>query len=272
MATITVLCGEHDLFHRRSFLLQHLFPHWIEAGHFVVVHEGPSEPPPADIAILHVDLTVVPPEYTRWLSRYPVVVNGATGDLRKRTYSRHRITRDSPHEGPVIVKTDANCGGLPERHWEQMEARKSGRRPLPTRHIAGPYPIFDSKAQVPPSVWDDPALLVERLLLERDGDGYCVRVYIFLGDHERCSRVTGPDPIVKAGGSQKRVLVPVPDEIREARRRLGFDYGKLDFVMHEGTPVLLDANRTPTFPAGAISAAVAAGNRDLAAGIASFCR
>jgi hypothetical protein len=30
------------------------------------------------------------------------------------------------------------------------------------------------------------------------------------------------------------------------RARLGFDYGKFDFVIHEGQAVLLDANRTPT--------------------------
>ena len=270
MATIAVLSGEHDHFHKRSFLLQRLFPYWIEAGHFVVVHTGPKEPPPADIAILHVDLTVVPQEYMKWLSRYPKVVNGATGDLRRRRYSRLLVTRDAAWDGPVIVKTDANCGGLPELQWERERARLAGRPPLPTRHIPGPYPIFDSKARVPAAVWDDPGLVIERFLPERDGDDYALRVYIFLGDHERCSRVIGPDPIVKAGGSQKRTLIPVPDELREARRRLGFDYGKLDFVVHDGAPILLDANRTPTFPAGALSEAVAAGNRELAKGIAAF--
>jgi hypothetical protein len=29
------------------------------------------------------------------------------------------------------------------------------------------------------------------------------------------------------------------------RSRLGFDYGKFDYVMHEGRAVLLDANSTP---------------------------
>jgi len=30
-----------------------------------------------------------------------------------------------------------------------------------------------------------------------------------------------------------------------ARRKLGFDYGKFDYVVHEGRAHLLDANRTP---------------------------
>jgi hypothetical protein len=46
MAIIAVLTGEHDSFHGREFMLQHLFPHWIEAGHFVVVHARPRRAAP----------------------------------------------------------------------------------------------------------------------------------------------------------------------------------------------------------------------------------
>lgn len=272
MATIAVLTGEHDHFHRRGFLLQRLFPHWIEAGHVVVVHVGPSEPPPADVAVLHVDLTVIPPEYERWLSMYPIVVNGATLDIGKRRVSRHLVRRGDGYEGPVIIKTNANSGALPEAQWERLASEASGRPPRPVRHIPGRYPVLDSPSRVPFSVWDDEGLVVERFLPERDGDGYVLRVYTFLGDYERCSRVTHPSPIVKGAGSTKRVLVPVPPEIRAERRRLGFDYGKLDFVLHEGAAVLFDANRTPTMPGGDLGEAVSAEDRALAAGIESFCR
>jgi hypothetical protein len=30
----------------------------------------------------------------------------------------------------------------------------------------------------------------------------------------------------------------------QARKRLNFDYGKFDYVVHDGQPVLLDANKT----------------------------
>lgn len=272
MSTIAVLTGEHDDFHRRGFLLQHLFPHWIEAGHFVVVHVGDSEPPPADMAILHVDLTVIPPEYERWLSRYPVVVNGAALDISKRRVSRSLVRLGDGYAGPVIVKTNANSGALPELAWARREAQKSGRPAVPPRHIAGSYPLFDSPSRVPPSVWGDEALVVERFLPERDEEGYALRVYIFFGDYERCSRVTHPDPIVKGAGSTKRVRVPVPPEIRGERRRLGLDYGKLDFAIHDGVPVLFDANRTPTMPSGSLQGAVSAENQALAEGIESFLR
>lgn len=272
MASIVVLTGEHDTFHKRSFMLQQLFPFWIEAGHFVVVHVGPAEPPPADVAILHVDLTVVPPEYKEWFGRYPVVVNGASLALGKRALSRHLVTRGDGYSGPVVVKTDANAGGLPELHWVQQESMRGRRVEAAPRYLKGPYPIFDCPDRVPPEVWDDPQLVVERFLPERDRDGYALRVYIFFGDSERCTRVVGPHPIVKGVGATSRVAIPVPEEARAWRRSAGLDYGKIDFVVHEGTPVMLDANRTPTMPSGAISAAVAAGLQDLAGGIESFCR
>ncbi len=40
-------------------------------------------------------------------------------------------------------------------------------------------------------------------------------------------------------------LASTPDAIRGLRRRLGIDYGKLDYVVHDGEVVLLDVNRTP---------------------------
>lgn len=272
MATIVVLAGEHDRFHTRQFMLQQLFPFWIEAGHVVVVHEGPGEPPPADIAILHVDLTVVPSEYTQWLSRYRIVLNGGTGAIGKRSYSQLLVAQGDGYEGPVIVKTDANCAGLPELHWSEMELRKGRAVEVGVRYIKGRYPVFASPAQVPPQVWDDAQLIVERFVPERTVSGYGLRVYLFLGDSDRCSRVFGPHPVVKGSDGVARVPVSLPEEVRAFRRRLGFDYGKIDFVVHEGHPVILDVNRTPTMPGGQISAAVLAGMKDLARGIDSFCQ
>ena len=38
---------------------------------------------------------------------------------------------------------------------------------------------------------------------------------------------------------------PVPEELRQTRRQLGFDYGKFDYGVVNGEVVLYDANRTP---------------------------
>ena len=48
------------------------------------------------------------------------------------------------------------------------------------------------------------------------------------------------------GGHDLYVLGEVPDELRQIRRELKFDYGKFDYTMVDGRPVLFDANRTPT--------------------------
>ena len=69
----------------------------------------------------------------------------------------------------------------------------------------------------------------------------------------------------------RRVPVPVPEELRAWRHRLGFDYGKFDFVVRDGVPILLDVNRTPTVPPN-LTDAVRRGQGELARGIEAFLR
>jgi len=57
-----------------------------------------------------------------------------------------------------------------------------------------------------------------------------------------------------------------PSEIEALRERMGFDYGKFDYVIHEGRVILLDANKTPTFQGDANAPHL----RELALGIEDF--
>ena len=66
-----------------------------------------------------------------------------------------------------------------------------------------------------------------------------------MGSRERCTRFVTADRISKAADVLKYEPAEVPPELRAERERLGFDFGKFDFVMHDGEPILLDANRTP---------------------------
>jgi hypothetical protein len=246
-----------------------LFDHWIEAGHRVHVHEGTTGLPQADVALLHVDITRVPASYVEALRRYPVVLNRATVDIGKRQFSQQLVGVDEAYDGAVIVKTNANAGAVPEWLHQEVE-RQAGRAMGPAVHpMLSRYPIFASASEVPQEMRTDPDLVVERFLPEQDARGYYVRHWVFFGAAERCNRVLGAHPVVKAADIIERIPVPVPDEIREWRRRLGFDYGKFDFVIHEGKPVLIDVNRTPTVPP-TLSDALRAGNADLAQGIESF--
>ena len=215
----------------------------------MIVRAGPCDLPAADVAFLHADCTEIPAEYTDALSRYPAAVNGTTGDVTKRAISRHLVTSATEYQGPVIVKTNRNSGGFPEALHASVALEERGEVSPPVRYMKGRYPIFESPCHVPAHVFGDPDLVVEKFLPEKDERGYYVRYWVFLGDRERCSRYLEGQPIVKGDNALERVPVPVPDELREWRKRLGFDYGKFDFVVRDGVPILLDVNRTPTVPA-----------------------
>lgn len=106
------------------------------------------------------------------------------------------------------------------------------------------YRIFDHLDQLPPDCFDDPALVVERFIPEPDPAGYALRFWVFCEDQERCNRYVSANPLLKSSSVTSWQPVEVPEELRRLRRKLGFDYGKFDFVLHDGKPVLLDANKT----------------------------
>ena len=273
MARIVLITHTYDDFRRRKFLLGNLARHWIEAGYDVSVSAGLGDWPPGDIAVMHLDLSVVPAAYLEASRRYPLVVNAAATDIRKRRVSRHRVMPNDGWQGPVIIKTDLNCRGMPE--LRAIDAfRRDGRppdlAPGPIVTTRQPYPVLPSAREVPDAIWSNEGLVVERFLPERDARGYWMRVWVFFGDRERCSRYCGPEPVVKNAQIIARENVPVPEELRAERARLGFDYGKFDFVVNDGKPALLDANRTPSAPPP--SAEMDASNAHLAGGLAAMWR
>lgn len=271
MARIVVVAHQHDLFASRPFLIKGLFPAWGRAGHEVLVHHGVADLPDADAALLHVNASLVPPAYLAALSRYPVVVNGRATDIRKRAISRQLVHPGDDYRGPVIVKTNLNSGGIPEL-LHNREARRKGESDAPAgRYMTRRYPIFASPRHVPAALAADPALVLERFLPERDPRGFVLRCWIFLGASERCNRMVGKQPVVKGADVIDRVPCTVPDALRARRDELGLDYGKFDFVIHDGEPVLFDVNRTPTSVA-ALSTVIDAEAAKLAEGIAGLLR
>src|SRR5690606_38165328 len=110
-------------------------------------------------------------------------------------------------DGPVIVKTNRNFGGRPERrlklgrlglalHPDTWIPRGGWRHR--TALVPDRYPIFESIKDVPGGVWDNPSLVVERFCPEREGDLYVVRTLSFFGDRWVNRRRLSPTPIVKA--------------------------------------------------------------------------
>lgn len=255
MRIVVITHAEDELFHRlpsgpmtSQYMLGPILIEMSGMGHDIRVCCGlQGNAPAGDLAILHVDLTIVPPEYTAFAATYPRCLNLRAVDTSKRSISGARLEGEA-WDGPVIVKSNYNFKGIPELRLN-LAREAAGHPPgYPTVDREFGYQIFESADLVPPELAADPALVIERFLPERECDAYATRFWVFAGTEERCVRFLSRDPIVKASNSGDVQFVEVPDALRAKRAELGFDYGKFDFVMHDGEAVLIDANKTPGAP------------------------
>jgi hypothetical protein len=264
---VVLLHARDDRAEARPYILWALCERWRERGVEVVLARGPRAPREGDAWVHHVDLTVTPPAYRAALARAALAVNGRFLDASKRAVGGLVLRPGESWDGPVIVKTDANCGGKSEARFAgpfpaarlaraaRLAAGAFGGRAglsrarwrSTTRLETDAYPVFPSLAALPAGVLENPALVVERFLPEREGDLYALRTYHVLGDRSISRRVLSTDPIVKAGGVVRRDEVEPHPDVPRAARRLGLDYGKVDYVVHDGRAHVLDVNRTPTF-------------------------
>jgi len=228
---------------------------WREGGFEVTVNDDPDKKIDADIAILHVDLTVVPDAYMEFMKRYPLAINARVRDISKRHISSDIVRYADRYKGPVIIKTNLNCGGAAEGILAQETSliRKLIRGVRRRLHWSmraeinmWHYPIFDSVKQVPLPVWLNPHLVVERFLPEMRDGLYCLRSWRFLGDAEEHELMYSKQPIVKSPVAVRiEKSNEIPDELRRMRSEMGFDFGKFDYGIVDGRVVLYDANRTP---------------------------
>lgn len=218
-------------------------------GHRIRVYRGiPPRPQPADLAVLHVDLTRVPPDYLAFGATFPRCLNLRIADISKRSVSGALLGATERWDGPVIVKSNRNFGGLPEQRLHRLAVAESGAAMGPEPRVISSYSIYDSRAAVPAEIRADPELVVEKFLPEREGDAYTTRAWGFCGAAERSTRILSDQPIVKNANATGMVFCEVPEALRARRAQLGIDYGKIDYVMHDGEPVILDVNKTPGRP------------------------
>jgi hypothetical protein len=197
---------------------------------------------PADLAFVHVDLSEVPEEYLALAARYPASVNGRIRSIRKSAYSPHLLREGDRWEGPVIVKSDRNYGGSPEA--QRRIPRLDGQGVHPPFASPFHYPVLPGLGAVPKAVFGSSDFIVQRFLPELEEGLFHVRTYAFLGDWEECQRLASDQPIVKAETKVASAPAPVHPGIRALRRELGFDYGKIDYLLHGEELVVLDLNKT----------------------------
>ncbi len=238
-----------------SSLVSRLSEIWRHEGHKVT--QGPTESLEADIGIMNIDLTKVPKEMIPANPSGRPLLNSLILDISKRRISSNILNPESSHQGEVIIKTDNNYFGLPE-HSTGKARRPNGlirsivKRTLPWQYTKQlwyykNYPVCKSIKDVPAWVWKREDLVVERFVPEKERDEYSLRVWAFFGDQEYGVRMFGKNPIVKAGNRTRfEYLKEVPVELRAVRKRLGMDFGKFDYVIHDGEVILLDVNKTPT--------------------------
>ncbi len=240
--------------HRYFILL--VMAEWKKLGYDVRVVDGNSRFVPADVAISHIDLTRVPDEHLEFLSRYPVVVNQDLVDIAKSRVSDTIIHDGDGWDGPVIMKTDLNDGGRRERNLAYMSTpllqrvirQAIGQAMRRNRKVREPvYPIFPNIGEVPDEMRRDPSLVIERFIPERVEGGYLIRMFFCLGSRSVCVRVVADDPLVKGANTRESEIEDCSSAVIDAVRTRGVDYGKVDYVMRDGKPVVFDINRTPTY-------------------------
>jgi len=225
-----------------AFLRRIIDQCWKPEGRRVFIQEPfAANAPKADCAIVHVDLTHVPPVYAEWAARFPLTVNARALDISKRRICTTLVGPNDDWNGPVVVKTDLNHRGDSERRLGQT---------VPDHDWILPdegYRMFDRKSDVPDRVWRDAGLVVQKLHVERHGEWYVLHQWFFLGDRDIVSTYYGTSPMLKQATMTKRppLTFNIPDALRARRAELGFDYGKFDYVIEEGVPHLIDANTTP---------------------------
>jgi hypothetical protein len=255
---IAVLFHDKDRAQPTSgYVVHDLAEYWREWGHRVRFVYGVRHAEPADLLFVHVDLSVVPEEYLEFARRYPATVNAGISDIRKSRISTNILAAADGWPGPVIVKSDLNYGGMPEliRRRSALEARWPLVRRLRSRidrwlgtaypfQSAEGYEIYEARSLVPRARVRDRRLVIERFLPELEGGLYHTRMYQFLGDRWLCLRIGSRSPIVKGHNSVTVEQIEPHPCVAEWRQKLNMDYGKLDYVVANGQPVLLDANKT----------------------------
>lgn len=254
---IAILMHERDDEDRiKDYLIHTLAEIWQEDGHEVFFLFGTKQVVPADIIFVHVDLSVVPDSYLKFANRYPIQINNAIKDIRKNSYSDHMLGRHDSWNGRVIIKTNNNSAGIPERRRKGIlgkiqkktlsliQQTKTGIIPSPILS-ARDYMVYNHLSEVPQFYFFHPAFVIQKFLPEKDGELFCTRILVFLGDKMKCSRVKSKQPIVNSESAVDIEYDITPDpRILSLRKKLGFDYGKFDYVIHNGEAILLDANKT----------------------------
>ncbi len=248
----------------RSYSIVYSANLWRQQGHEVVFLFGTKTFVAADICFVHLDLSVVPDEYLEFANQYPVVVNGEVKDIRKSSFSQNLLSAKDDYAGKVIVKTDLNYAGWPEKYLTYpypilVLFRLMNKMPwlFPEPCTSRDYKIYSNLSEVPGKYFDGNKYVVEKFLPEKEGEYYSCHSYLFMGDSYVCNKKSAKMPIIKDRDLGMQVDVEPHPEAVAMKQKMGIGYGKLDYCMNNGKMILIDVNKTFTFsrPPGRIEVA-----------------
>jgi hypothetical protein len=88
--------------------------------------------------------------------------------------------------------------------------------------------------------------VVERFVPEMEKGRYVLRWAFFMGSAQIGLKGFSNDPIVRVANqtAPSQLMSEIHPEVLRYRKAIGLDYGKIDYVIHEGRPVIVDVNKT----------------------------
>ena len=266
-----------------TYSIKILVDHWRRMGLNVAntlgtrLRDGES----AAVVVNHVGLTLTPADYLESLRRFPRVVNGELTNTSKSAFSQNLVTQRDGYDGSVIVKTDFDSGSAGESKFRPHSGPAAWLRYLrggdaglskTKKFKRSRYLIYDHPDLVPAEFWGDRLFVVQKFQAEMESEGlYRLRSWYVLGDRDFHVLTVSKEPIVKGRNIIDRWVVDLatPPEMNVLREAMRVDFGRFDYVLIDGKPVVFDINRTPTSTPGAV-AKYAPQWAQLAEGINSF--
>lgn len=237
------------------YLVSQLAAKWAEDGNIINFVTLGQRFQPADLALLHIDLTVVPKTYVNLARRYPRVLNDKVLDIRKSLVSQNLIRPESSYEGPVIVKTDLNAGGNPEHLYEKFPVYERrifkrwwksavGRFTSSTPSKPGKrYKIYECVKDVPECFVRNNDYVVEKFLPEVMDGLYITRRCHLLGDRSVTHKMGWTDPL-GGGFAASFEWVKTNPAVLDVAKNFGLEYGAIDYTEIGGVVNAFDINKT----------------------------
>ena len=207
----------------------------------------------------------------RFVERGVFVVNGFVQDIRKSTLQTHletiglnsvKVTPSGPTHEVLIVKTDLNFGGEPERMASPESLAAGGFQQLVSPDIRGAYQYKTVlREMLPAEMWNDPAIVIEKYVCNAKDSFY--RVY-FSGDRVIIVEAFSPGVIkkltndprdtnyvsdlehLKAGTDELEISATLKRDLVTFIEQSAVEFGCLD-IMHDGNDnhYIVDLNLTP---------------------------